>query len=188
MRSGIVILLASKVDALSAQLGLLGAPLATVLGAELVGLPYVHPMSGQQHRVLHAAHVTADVGTGIVHTAPAHGFDDYDVGVSSGLLCSCLVDDDGRYTQDAGQNLHGKSVLSDGATTVMQMLQDSGHLLSRSNYVHKCRIPSIATSSCVDESFYSAPGTLMTGAPSSPSLSAQQTRFRCNPLCRHMFH
>jgi isoleucyl-tRNA synthetase len=141
-RSGIIILLASRVDALRAQLGIVGAPLAVVRGAELVGLPYIHPLSGKRHRVLHAAFVTADVGTGIVHTAPAHGFDDYDVGVSSGLLCTCLVDDDGRYTQEAGQSLHGKSVLSDGAAAVMQMLQDSGHLLSRSNFVHKCCVPS----------------------------------------------
>ena len=137
-RSGCVILLAAKVDALRAQLGIVGPPLATVQGAELVGLPYVHPMTGQRHRVLHAGHVTADVGTGIVHTAPAHGFDDYDVGVSSGLLCTCLVDDDGRYTQEAGQGLQGKSVLGDGAAAVMQLLQASGHLLSRSNFVHKC--------------------------------------------------
>ena len=145
VRSGIVILLASKVDALRASLGLVGAPLAVVRGAELVGLPYIHPMSGQRHRVLHAAFVTADVGTGIVHTAPAHGFDDYDVGVSSGLLCTCLVDDDGLYTQEAGQNLQGKSVLSDGAIAVMQMLQASGHLLSRSNFVHKCRTPTFSS-------------------------------------------
>jgi isoleucyl-tRNA synthetase len=144
IRSGIVILLAPKVDALRAQLGIVGAPLAVVKGAELVGLPYIQPMSGKRHRVLHAAFVTADVGTGIVHTAPAHGFDDYDVGVSSGLLCTCLVDDDGRYTQEAGQSLHGKSVLSDGATAVMQMLQSSGHLLSCSNFVHKCCTPHAA--------------------------------------------
>ena len=153
MRSGVVILLTSKVDALSAQLGIVGAPLATVRGAELVGLTYVHPMSGQRHRVLHAAFVTAELGTGIVHTAPAHGFDDYDVGVSNGLLCSCLVDDDGRYTQEAGQDLHGKSVLSDGATAVMQMLQASGHLLSSSNFVHKYHVPPVVLSHCVSRAF-----------------------------------
>jgi isoleucyl-tRNA synthetase len=140
-RSGIIILLSSKAELLRDALGLVGSPLASVLGAELVGMPYIHPMTGQRHRVLHAAFVTAEVGTGIVHTAPAHGFDDYDIGVSSGLLCSCLVDDDGRYTQEAGPSLHGKSVLDDGASAVMQMLHATGHLLSRSNYVHKCLTP-----------------------------------------------
>jgi len=183
MSSGCVIVLAAKVEALTAQLGLMGPPLATAQGAELVGLPYVHPMTGQRHRVLHAGHVTADVGTGIVHTAPAHGFDDYDVGVSSGLLCACLVDDDGRYTQEAGQGLQGKSVLGDGAAAVMQSLQASGHLLSRSNFVHKCCNPPIAAISCVGHSPNAHAGTPTTGVPSYPSSSAQQNRCCSRRTC-----
>jgi isoleucyl-tRNA synthetase len=176
MRKGIVILLASKVDALRVQLGLVGPPLAIASGAELVGLPYIHPMSGLRHRVLHAAFVTADVGTGIVHTAPAHGFDDYDVGVSSGLLCTCVVDDDGRYTEEAGHSLHGKSVLADGASAVMQILQRSGHLLSRSNFVHKCCAPTIAVAPCVAAAPHAPSGILTTGAQSCRSSSARQSR------------
>src|SRR5690606_15068076 len=42
-------------------------------------------------------HVTTDAGTGFVHTAPAHGYDDFLIGKEHGLELACPVAGDGRY-------------------------------------------------------------------------------------------
>ena len=55
------------------------------VGNELEGCTYEHPLiSGSQFSLLHANHVT-DKGTGLVHTAPAHGQDDFLVALRNSL-------------------------------------------------------------------------------------------------------
>ena len=76
-------------------------------------------------------------GSGLVHTAPAHGQDDYLLGLKHGLNCStCLVDAFGKFTKDAGSDLEGKEVLSDGTKTVMEILNSQGQLLGQSKFSH----------------------------------------------------
>jgi isoleucyl-tRNA synthetase len=53
-------------------------------------------------------------GTGLVHTAPAHGMEDYIVGKEYGLDLECEVDDNGLFTKSVGSTLEGKSVLGEG--------------------------------------------------------------------------
>ena len=53
--------------------------------AGLEGLEYEHPVSGVVCPVLAGNHVTAAMGSGLVHTAPAHGHEDYAVGLRHGL-------------------------------------------------------------------------------------------------------
>ena len=50
-----------------------------------------------------ANYVTLDAGTGCVHTAPGHGYDDYVTGVNYGLDIFCPVDDDGRFLNNVEQ-------------------------------------------------------------------------------------
>jgi isoleucyl-tRNA synthetase len=56
-----------------------------VLGSALVGLQYVNPLTNSVAPVLSGDFVTVDSGTGLVHTAPAHGLDDYRVCKQQGI-------------------------------------------------------------------------------------------------------
>jgi len=66
-------------------------------GAALEGVPLQHPFYERQVPVVLGEHVTLDAGTGLVHTAPAHGLDDYVVGSRYGLPVDNPVDDDGVF-------------------------------------------------------------------------------------------
>ena len=83
------------IGAVQAKLGCELSVLAAVKGAELEGSTYRHPLSshgGELARespvVVGGDYITTESGTGLVHTAPGHGIEDYQVGLS---LLSCLV-------------------------------------------------------------------------------------------------
>ena len=69
-------------------------------GAELEGLALLHPFYDREVPVILGDHVTTDAGTGAVHTAPAHGQDDYVVGSRYGLPVDNPVGPDGRFLPD----------------------------------------------------------------------------------------
>jgi len=62
-----------------------------------------HPFMERDSLMVLADYVTADSGTGCVHTAPGHGADDYLTGLRYGLEVLSPVDDQGRYTAAAGK-------------------------------------------------------------------------------------
>ncbi|MGQ0580048.1 MAG: isoleucine--tRNA ligase [Betaproteobacteria bacterium] len=66
-------------------------------GADIEGVLLQHPFYERQVPVVLGEHVTLDTGTGLVHTAPAHGLDDYVVGSRYGLPVDNPVDDDGVF-------------------------------------------------------------------------------------------
>lgn len=72
------------------------------LGRELEGTTYHHPLYDRVSPVVLGEHVTVDAGTGCVHTAPAHGGDDFEVGRKYGLAVVAMVDASGRLTSEAG--------------------------------------------------------------------------------------
>ncbi|AEY98570.1 FAGL247Cp [Eremothecium gossypii FDAG1] len=71
-------------------------------GSDLRGLHYTNPLLGDavSRPLLHGDHVTADTGTGLVHTAPGHGQEDYLVGQAHGIEVYSPVDHEGRYILD----------------------------------------------------------------------------------------
>ncbi|MDG1162121.1 MAG: class I tRNA ligase family protein, partial [Burkholderiales bacterium] len=71
--------------------------ISTFNGDKLEGLWLQHPFYDRQSLVITGDHVTLDAGTGLVHTAPAHGIDDYVVGQRYGLEVDNPVGDDGRF-------------------------------------------------------------------------------------------
>ena len=75
----------------------------TYLGSELEGVTYHHPLFNRTSPVILGDHVTLDAGTGLVHTAPGHGADDYIAGKKYGLDVLCPVDSLGRMTKEAGE-------------------------------------------------------------------------------------
>ncbi|XP_048084422.1 LOW QUALITY PROTEIN: isoleucine--tRNA ligase, mitochondrial [Alosa alosa] len=118
----------------------LGAQLDTVktfTGAELEGAKCQHPtLEGKEVSLLPANHVTMAKGTGLVHTAPAHGMEDYSVASQFNLSVECMVDEDGRFTELAGAELQGKQVMVEGNDTVISMLRDAGALVKEEDCVH----------------------------------------------------
>lgn len=66
-------------------------------------LPYVQPEEGDPFRVLLGDFVTTEDGTGIVHTAPAFGADDYRVGKKYGIGILILVDKQGKFLDEVGE-------------------------------------------------------------------------------------
>ncbi|UCD35377.1 MAG: isoleucine--tRNA ligase, partial [Nitrospiraceae bacterium] len=69
-------------------------------GAELEGIVCSHPWIDRKVKVISGEHVTLEQGTGVVHTAPGHGEEDYDIGLKYGLDVYAPVDTRGRFTND----------------------------------------------------------------------------------------
>ena len=109
-------------------------PLATVVGRDLEGLRLRHPLDGREVPVIVGEHVTLEAGTGAVHTAPAHGLDDYRVGRRYGLPEDNPVDDRGVYVPGtplfAGQHVNAANPL------VVERLRAAGQLLHASEFRH----------------------------------------------------
>ena len=125
------------VESLSATLGTTLAVEATVMGQALEHTTYRHPLYDRQSEiVIGGDYVTTESGTGLVHTAPGHGQEDYMVGQRYGLPILSPVDDDGNFTAEAGQ-FAGLNVLGDGNGAVVEALKEAGALLKEEPYVHK---------------------------------------------------
>ena len=75
------------------NLGVLG----TCKGSALDLIKLKHPFDDRSIPIVCSKHVTTDAGTGLVHTAPAHGMDDYVVGQKYNLPTDNPVDDDGKF-------------------------------------------------------------------------------------------
>ncbi|MFI5344938.1 MAG: isoleucine--tRNA ligase [Elusimicrobiota bacterium] len=82
-----------------------------------------------------AEYVTADDGTGIVHTAPGHGEDDFHTGVREGLEILNPVDASGRYT-DKAPRWTGKKIFDEGNPEIVADLRERGWLLAKKDITH----------------------------------------------------
>jgi isoleucyl-tRNA synthetase len=110
---------------------------STIMGRLLEHCTYRHPLFDRQSEiVIGGDYVTTDSGTGLVHTAPGHGQEDYQVGQRYGLPILSPVDDNGDFTEEAGQ-FAGKNVLGEGNTAVIEAMREAGSLLKEEPYVHK---------------------------------------------------
>ncbi len=109
--------------------------LAECEGAALVGLSYRHPFCDRVSRVVAAEYVTLEDGTGLVHTAPGHGAEDYRTGLKEGLPVYCPVCDDGTYDDSVPEWLRGMSVW-DANAKVTDHLRQSGHLVFDHEFTH----------------------------------------------------
>ncbi|RKP27445.1 tRNA synthetases class I-domain-containing protein [Syncephalis pseudoplumigaleata] len=108
---------------------------ATIEGRDLVGCQYRQPISQSTCSILHGDHVTSGSGTGLVHTAPAHGQEDFSLCRQHSIELINCVDDDGRFTEKAGP-FAGLSVLKEGTGAVIAWLREHGLLLDEHAYTH----------------------------------------------------
>ncbi|HPJ72429.1 MAG TPA: class I tRNA ligase family protein, partial [bacterium] len=104
-------------------------------GEKLTELAYRHPFSETACPIVPAGYVTSDEGTGCVHTAPGHGTDDYLTGVRFGLEVASPVDEEGRFTADAGGFLEGKEVFQANAA-IVEKLSELGALWGTGRIAH----------------------------------------------------
>ncbi|XP_076848216.1 isoleucine--tRNA ligase, mitochondrial isoform X2 [Brachyhypopomus gauderio] len=126
-----------RIASLTSALGTDLQNLATFIGSDLEGGVCQHPtISGKEVPLLPANHVTMVKGTGLVHTAPAHGMEDYSVATQFSLPVECMVDEDGRFMELAGEDLQGQAVLNQGTATVISMLRAAGALVKEEECVH----------------------------------------------------
>lgn len=121
-------------------INLLGNPdyqeLKTIKGRKLEYVTYEHPLFGLNKicPIILGNHVTLDAGTGLVHTAPGHGEDDFNVGRAYGLENLCPVDGRGFMTSEAGE-FEGM-FYEKANTAIIEKLEQTGHLLHKEDIIH----------------------------------------------------
>lgn len=116
--------------------------ITSCLGIQLRHLAYRNPLHGEVaalQPIIHADFVSADSGSGLVHIAPGHGHDDYEVCKSLDLEISAPVDDRGHFTADAlpqdPSKLQGLFAQGKGNAIVLDLLAPS--VLHSHKYKHK---------------------------------------------------
>jgi isoleucyl-tRNA synthetase len=121
--------------------------LGTFSGRSLEGLGYRHPWIDRSGRVATATFVAMDTGTGLVHIAPGHGEEDYDLGRALGLRIYNPVDDDGRFLPEV-EHFAGLTVW-DANPRIVAHLRRVGMLLAETPLTHtyphcwRCKNPTL---------------------------------------------
>jgi isoleucyl-tRNA synthetase len=101
-------------------------------------------------KIIPGAHVTSESGTGLVHCAPAHGGEDYQLFLALNLLSSsnpmiCHVNGEGKFSPEvvnvvgdrAAAGLIGKGVLINGTKGIVELLEENGSLVKIERITHR---------------------------------------------------
>jgi isoleucyl-tRNA synthetase len=118
----------------SASKRALGEPVVRVTGDRLEGLDFQHPLYDRPSRAVLAGYVTLEQGTGVVHTAPGHGADDFATGLKYGLDIYAPVGPDGRFLDDVG--LFAGEQVFEANPQVVEALTERGRLWHYEPYQH----------------------------------------------------
>jgi isoleucyl-tRNA synthetase len=132
---GSLLLASDRIAALQADSGIKQANVrATFKGRDFDGMKFQHPFLPIQVPGILADYVTLDQGSGIVHTAPGHGVDDFNSGQKYGLEIYAPLDDRGIYLEGLPE-YKGKDVFS-ANPIIVKLLSDRGALLANHEYKH----------------------------------------------------
>ncbi len=127
------------------------------IGSELTGARYrplfaslAPDVASESLAIIASTHVTPDSGTGLVHCAPAHGTEDYNMFREQSLISSissivCHVGEGGLFTnevaqvvgKEAGETLVGQPVLDSGSKSIVGLLKSMGCLLKIERFKHR---------------------------------------------------
>ncbi len=144
----------------------------TVIGTDLAGMTYQHPFVERTGRVVMADYVTTTDGTGLVHTAPGHGEDDYETGLREKLDVYSPVLANGRFDDTVPEWLRGKAVLKEGNPLIVDWLKESGHLLAeqtiRHSYPHDWRSKTPIIFRATEQWFIAMDKPFLTPSPGTP--------------------
>jgi isoleucyl-tRNA synthetase len=133
--AGPLLLAREMARTLAAETGIqVGAERGGWKGRELEGLKFQHPFLDLQVPGVLGDHVTLEQGSGIVHTAPGHGAEDFYTGQKYGLEIYAPLDDDGRFLEGLPE-YKGKTVFEANAP-VTALLEQRGALLAQLKLQH----------------------------------------------------
>jgi len=110
------------------------AHLGSVMGERLAGVMLQHPFYDKQVPIIMGEHVTIEAGTGAVHTAPAHGVDDYVMGKQYNLPMVNPVGDDGCYTK--ATPLFAGMHVNRANEKIIEVMQERGSLIHQETVRH----------------------------------------------------
>ncbi|NET07236.1 MAG: isoleucine--tRNA ligase [Symploca sp. SIO2B6] len=132
-----LIVAADLVERLSETLETKLSVKVTMPGKALEHCTYQHPLFERESEVVIGGdYITTESGTGLVHTAPGHGQEDYIVGCRYNLPILSPVDDKGNFTEEAGP-FAGLNVLKDANQAIIEALTAAQALLKEEAYLHK---------------------------------------------------
>ncbi len=140
---GLLVLAASLVDACMVRYGLQGTVLATTLGDRLDGINFRHPLAhvdagfDRLSPVFLADYATADDGTGIVHSSPAYGLEDFNSCVAHGMKVDDIlnpVQGNGIYAADFP--LFGGQHIWKAVPVIIEALKSAGRLMTSKDITH----------------------------------------------------
>ena len=133
---GNFVFLSELKDTLIEKLGFTTCELVKeIKGSELEGILVKHPFYDRTSMLILGDYVTAETGTGLVHIAPGHGEDDFNVCLKYGIKPYCPVDEHGKLTSDAGERLAGL-FYEDANLEVLKILEENNCLLKEEEIVH----------------------------------------------------
>ena len=133
----LILLAAELLPSVSRTLDLQLTERAIVKGELLDGVLYDHPLMNRTGSiVIGGDYITTESGTGLVHTAPGHGMDDFNTGRKYGLPVLCPVNEKGIFTSDAEQ-FEGLNVLKDANPAIIECLKQADALLKQEPYSHR---------------------------------------------------
>jgi isoleucyl-tRNA synthetase len=140
---GLLVLALALVEKCLARYALQGQVLATVRGEKLAGLNFHHPLSTvhEGYRrlspVFLADYATADDGTGIVHSAPAYGVDDFNSCRAHGMAVEEILNPvQGNGCYEVALPLFGGQHIWKACPVIIDTLRDAGRLLATDKLVH----------------------------------------------------
>jgi isoleucyl-tRNA synthetase len=148
-------------------------------GVELEGVEFQHPFLEMRVPAVLADYVTLDAGTGIVHTAPGHGADDFRTGQKYGLEAYAPQDDEGRFTEGLPDYV-GKTVW-EANPIIIDLLRRRGMLAGEKKLTHsyphcwRCHNPVIFRAT--EQWFIDLDGNAPSAKPSSnPTANASASK------------
>lgn len=129
------LVVSNLVEKLKEKLGWEGAEVVHELeGINMEGMVFAHPVFDRDSIAVMANYVTTEDGTGVVHTAPGHGRDDFYTGLRYDLPVLCPVDERGVLTDEAGE--FSGNFYKNCDTVVVDRLREVGALLLVEDYSH----------------------------------------------------
>lgn len=143
----IYIVAEGRLDALRESIGINVDIITKISGKDLEGMQVLHPFIQRSSRAVLGEFVSLEDGTGIVHIAPGHGEDDYEIGLKYDLDIYAPVDERGKFTKHAG-DLEGQFVFK-ANTAIVETLKNKHALIKEEKVTHsyphcwRCKRPVI---------------------------------------------
>jgi isoleucyl-tRNA synthetase len=140
-----------RLEALRGKIGLRGNIITKISGKNLEGMQALHPFIQRKSIAVLGEFVSLEEGTGIVHIAPGHGEDDYEIGLKYGLDIYAPVDDHGKFKFTGAEQsspLQGKFVFK-ANSDIIEILKNKNALIKEEKITHsyphcwRCKKPVI---------------------------------------------